>query len=115
MQYYLLAVAIIFKAFYVSCLQCMFRIAHYRIFGDNIISCPLPPKPVFLGHASGRVFPTGVGLGSPSRHATNWLSSRFSPSIETWRRFGWLRMMFTSCASSELKLGALREVVADDR
>ena len=28
------------------------------------------------------------------------------------RRFGWLRMMFTRCASSELQIGALRELAA---
>ena len=39
------------------------------------------------------VFPAGVGPGSPSRDAVNWLPSRFSLSVETRRRFGWLRMM----------------------
>ena len=41
----------------------------------------------------GRVFPAGVGPGSPSRDAANWLPSRFSLSVETRRRYGWLRMM----------------------
>ena len=41
----------------------------------------------------GRVFPAGVGPGSPSRDAVNWLPSRFSLSVETRRRYGWLRMM----------------------
>ena len=45
------------------------------------------------GYECGRVFPAGVGPGSPSRDAVNWLPSRFSLSIETRRRFGWLRMM----------------------
>ena len=36
----------------------------------------------------------GVGPGSPSRDAANWLSSRFGLSVETWRRYGWLRMVF---------------------
>ena len=34
-----------------------------------------------------------VGPGSPSRDAANWLPSRFSLSVETRRRYGWLRMM----------------------
>ena len=46
-----------------------------------------------LGYECGRVFPAGVGPGSPSRDAVNWLPSRFSLSVETRRRFGWLRMM----------------------
>ena len=33
------------------------------------------------------VFPAGVGPGSPSRNAANWLSSRLN-------RHGWLRMVF---------------------
>ena len=37
--------------------------------------------------------PAGVGPGSPSRDAVNWLPSRFSLSVEMRRRFGWLRMM----------------------
>ena len=45
------------------------------------------------GNECGRVFPAGVGPGSPSRDAANWLSSRFSLSVETRRRYGWLRMM----------------------
>ena len=35
----------------------------------------------------------GVGPGSPSRDAANWLPSRFSLSVETRRRYGWLRIM----------------------
>ena len=45
------------------------------------------------GYECGRVFPAGVGPGSPSRDAVNWLPSRFSLSVETRRRFSWLRMM----------------------
>ena len=45
------------------------------------------------GYECGRVFPAGVGPGSPSRDAVNWLPSRFSLSVETRRRFGWLGMM----------------------
>ena len=57
------------------------------------ISCPLPPKPGF-GYECGRVFRAGVGPGSHSRGAANWLPSRFSLSVETRRRYGWLRMVF---------------------
>ena len=42
----------------------------------------------------GRVFPAGVRPGSPLRDAANWLSSRFSRSVKTRRRYGWLRMVF---------------------
>ena len=38
------------------------------------------------GYECGRVFPAGVGLGSPP--------SRFSLSVETRRRYGWLMMVF---------------------
>ena len=41
-----------------------------------------------------RVFPAGVGPGLSSRDAANWLPSRFGLSIETRRRYGWLRMVF---------------------
>ena len=44
------------------------------------------------GNECGRVFPAGVGPGSPSRDAANWLPSRFSLSVETRRRYSWLRM-----------------------
>ena len=46
------------------------------------------------GYECGRVFPAGVGPGLPSRDAANWLPSRFSLSVETRRRYGWLRMVF---------------------
>ena len=38
------------------------------------------------GYECGRVFPAGVGLGSPSRDTANWLPPRFSLSVETRRR-----------------------------
>ena len=47
-----------------------------------------------LGYECGRAFPTGVGPGSPSRDAVNWLPSRFSLSVETRRRYDCLRMVF---------------------
>ena len=40
-----------------------------------------------LGYECGRVFPAGVGPGSLSRDAADWLSSRFSRSVETRRRY----------------------------
>ncbi|CAM9482873.1 unnamed protein product [Ascophyllum nodosum] len=36
--------------------------------------------------------------GSPSRDAASWLSLRFSQSVETRRRYGWLKMALTRCA-----------------
>ena len=62
----------------------------------------LSPRNLVLGYERRRIFPSGVGLASPSRDATNWLSSRFSRSVKTRRRFGWNRMVFTRCASSKL-------------
>ena len=46
------------------------------------------------GYECGRVCPAGVGPGSPSRDAANWLPSRFDLSVETRRQYGWLRMVF---------------------
>ena len=42
----------------------------------------------------GRVFSAGVGPGSPSKYAANSLPLRFSLSVETRRRYGWLEMVF---------------------
>ena len=47
------------------------------------------------GYECGRVFPAGVGPGSPSRDAANWLPSRSVLSVETRRQYGWLRMVFS--------------------
>ena len=47
-----------------------------------------------LGYECGRAFPAGVGPGSPSRDEANWLPSRFSLSVETRGRCGWLKMVF---------------------
>ena len=47
------------------------------------------------GYECGRAFPAGVGPGSPSRDAANWLSSRSDLSVETRRQYGWLRMVFS--------------------
>ena len=57
---------------------------------------------VVLGYECGRVFPAGIALDLPSRDNTDCLSTRFGRSVETRRRFGWLRMVPTRCASSEL-------------
>ena len=46
------------------------------------------------GYERGRVFPGGVGPGSLSRDAANWLSSRLSRSVKMRQRYGWLRMVF---------------------
>ena len=65
-----------------SCYMCDHTYIHTRALSlRNLIS----------GYECGRVFPAGVGPGSPSRDAVNWLPSRFSLSVETRRRFGWLR------------------------
>ena len=57
------------------------------------VSRALSLRNLISGYECGRVFPAGVGPGSPSRDAVNWLPSRFSLSVETRRRFGWLRMI----------------------
>ena len=54
-------------------------------------------RKLISGYGCGRVFPADVGPGPPSRNTTNWLSSRLSRSVETRRRYGWVRMAF-SCA-----------------
>ena len=69
----------------------------------------------YLRYECGRVFPAGVGPDSPSRDDTNWLSTRFSRSVETRRRFDWLRAASARRATSELQFGALREEVALSR
>ena len=47
-----------------------------------------------LRYECGRVFPTEIGPGSPSRDAANYLSSRFSRWVERRWRYDWLRMVF---------------------
>ena len=54
----------------------------------SYLSRALSLRNLVLGYECGRVFPAGVGPGSPSRDAVNWLPSRFSLSVETRRRFG---------------------------
>ena len=43
--------------------------------GYFLVPSALPPKPAVSGYECGRVFPAGVGPGSPSRDAANWLPS----------------------------------------
>ena len=57
------------------------------------------------GYECGRVFPAGVGPGSPSRDAANWLPSRFSLSVEPRRRYGWLRMVFSGARLFRAPIG----------
>ena len=64
----------------------------YVIFLYRQVSLSL--RNLVSGYECGRVFPAGVGPGSPSRDAANWLPSRFGLSVETRRRYGWLRMVF---------------------
>ena len=61
---------------------------------SRALSLTLSLRNLVSGYECGRVFPAGVGPGSPSRDAANWLSSRLSRSVETRRRYGWLRMVF---------------------
>ena len=70
---------------------------------------PSPSKTWVRGMSVGGSFPAGVGPGSPSRDAANWLPSQFGLSVETRRQYGWLRMVYLVCASSELQFGDLRE------
>ena len=67
----------------------------YTYIHNTNTSCPLPPKPDFGVYECGRVFPAGVGPGSPSRDAANWLPWRFGLSVETRRQYGWLRIVFS--------------------
>ena len=86
--------------------------SHYYCTVDQmLLSRALSLRNLVSGNECGRVFPAGVGPGSPSRDAANWLPSRFSPSVETRRRYGWLRMMVLPGARlfPEPQFGALRE------
>ena len=71
-----------------------------RVRGLRGTSKLLPPRALSLRnlvseYECGRVFPAGVGPGSPSRDAANWLLSRFDLSVETRRQYSWLRMIFS--------------------
>ena len=65
----------------------------FLMFLLTVTSRALSLRNLDSGYKCGRIFPAGVGPGSPSRYAANWLPSRFSLSVETRRRYGWLRMM----------------------
>ena len=61
----------------------------------DLVPRALSLRNLVSGYECERVFPAGVGPGSPSRDAAYWLPSRFSSlSVETRRRYGWLRMVF---------------------
>ena len=55
----------------------------------SALTCSLSLRNLVLRYEYGRVFPAGKGPNSPSRDATSWLSTQFSRSVETRRRF-WL-------------------------
>ena len=57
--------------------------------------CALSLRNLVSGYECGRVFPAGVGPGSPSRDVVNWLLSRFGLSVKTRRQYDWLRMVFS--------------------
>ncbi|CAN0461174.1 unnamed protein product, partial [Ascophyllum nodosum] len=76
------------------------RLIHTLLYVMTIHTYMHTPRALSLrnlasGYECGRVFPAGVGPGSPSRDAVNWLPSRFGLSVETRRRHGWLRMVFS--------------------
>ena len=62
---------------------------------DHTTSRALSLRNLVSGYECGRVFPAGIGPGSPSRDAANWLPSRSDLSVETRRQYGWLRMVFS--------------------
>ena len=59
----------------------------------NLSTRALSLRDLVSGYECGTVFPAGVGPDSSSSDAANWLPSRFGLSIETRRRYGWLRMV----------------------
>ena len=63
--------------------------------GSSVTSRALSLRNLVSGYECGRVFPAGVGPGSPSRDAANWLPSRSDLSVEMRRQYGWLRMVFS--------------------
>ena len=78
---------------YTYCLRCWTE----RVCAVQLYHCctsrALSLRNLVSGYECGRVFPAGVGPGSPTRDAANWLPSQFSLSVEAGRRYGWLRMM----------------------
>ena len=57
------------------------KIRDIYIFGVCTYYRALSLRNLVSGYECGRVFPAGVGPGSPSRDAANWLPSRFSLSV----------------------------------
>ena len=55
---------------------------------DHAYLVPLSLRNLVSAYECGRVLPAGVGPGSPSRDADNWLPSRFSPSACQLKRGG---------------------------
>ena len=79
-----------------------FRVLKYWFSFRTILNRALSLRDLVSGNECGRVFSAGVRPASPSRDAANWLPSRFSLSVETRRRYGWLRMVSSLVrASSE--------------
>ena len=85
-------------------------------FGNRELVLAVSLRNLVSRYEGGRVFPAGVAPGSPSRDAADRPSSRFIRSVETRRRYGWLRMVFPGArASSELQFGDLRDEAARER
>ena len=74
----------------------LYSVDPYSAIGDDHTYNPraLSLRNLVSEYECGREFPPGVGPGSPSRDAVNWLPSRFGLSVETRLRYGWLRMVF---------------------
>ena len=70
------------------------KLSNNYSYGTYLTPRALSLRNLVSGYERGRVLPAGVGPGLPSRDAANWLPSRFSLSVETRRRYGWLRMVF---------------------
>ena len=71
------------------------RLIHTLLCDDHTYIRALSLRNLVSGYECGRVFPAGVGPGSPSRDAANWLPSRLGLLVETRRQYGWLRMVFS--------------------
>ena len=63
---------------------------------STVTSRALFLRNMVLGYECGRVFPAGLWPGSPLKEAANWLSSRINQSVETRRRYSWLRMFLSN-------------------
>ena len=94
---------IFLKRFLYQILRDFTPTAIFISFETNALDIPraLSLQNLVSGYECGRVFPAGAGPGSPSRDAANWLPSRFSLSVETRQRYGWLRMVFPGARLSQ--------------